>query len=666
MRINENQPIEILHKYWGYPAFRGIQAEIINSILQRRDTLGLMPTGGGKSIAFQVPALAMEGVCIVVTPLIALMKDQVEHLRRRNIRAAAIYSGLHHDEVLRHLDNAVLGAYDLLYLSPERLETEIFQTKLRHMKVSFVTVDEAHCISQWGYDFRPSYLNISRIRKWIPDVPILALTATATPKVIQDICNQLASTNVHTKSTIQIGTSHNEVVKGEDGEDIISGFHIYRMSFARKNLNYIVRKTDDKVKEALHILKSVPGAAIVYTRNRKGTQEMSEILQSEGITATHYHAGLTNTDKDVRSRAWQDGDIRVMVATNAFGMGIDKPDVRLVIHMDVPDSLEAYFQEAGRAGRDGLNAYAVLLNNKNDKVTLLRRIRENFPPKDYIQKVYNDICYFFQLAMGDGFQVSYEFHLEKFCLTFKHYPTQVNSALQLLTKSGYIDYKEEEESRSRLLFLVKRDDLYYLNYLGNMADKVIATVLRKYCGIFSSYIFINEDDIASSTGLTTHEVYETLKQLNAHRIIHFIPAKKVPKITFLTRRVDENSIKLTAEVYEDRCQQFADRISQVVDYLENEEYCRSRFLLEYFGDFSGEDCKLCDICRNNKTSSMRNVTIKEGILEKLADKMPHTIEDLATLPYDMEHIRQHLQSLCDTEVVKSENGEYSLVKKQKN
>ena len=660
MQIKSTDPLDILRGVWGYPEVRGRQADIIHSILQKRDTLGLMPTGGGKSIAFQVPALVLEGVCIVVTPLIALMKDQVDHLRKKNIRAAAIYSGQSHDEVIRHLDNAVLGAYDLLYLSPERLESDLFQTKLRHMKVSFITVDEAHCISQWGYDFRPSYLNISRIRKILPGVPVLALTATATPKVVRDICWQLSHIGREGRLIENLPT--NNFNKNTDGEkeEVIEGFHIYRMSFARPNLNYILRQADDKVCEIIHILKSVEGSAIVYTRNRKGTQELSDILNKEGITAIHYHAGLTNADKDVRSRAWQDGDIRVMVATNAFGMGIDKPDVRIVLHLDVPDSLEAYFQEAGRAGRDGMNAYAVLIHNKNDQTSLMRRVADNFPPKEYVQRVYNEVCYYLQLAVGDGYQVSREFKLEQFCLNFKHYPTQAESALELLTKAGYIDYKEEEETRSRLLFLIKRDDLYHLRHLGNKADKVIAFVLRHYCGIFSSYVFVEEEDIAQDCGMTSHEVYETLKQLTAQRIIHYVPAKKVPKITFLTRRVDENSIALGTAIYEDRRQQFIDRISEVIDYLNNDEYCRSRFLLEYFGDNTGNNCGKCDICREQRSERNKRLPIQEKIKEILSDGISHAAKDLMFPSYNREDIIQTLQEMCDAEIIHLVDGKYKM------
>ena len=405
----------LLKQYWGYDDFRGIQREIIESIGSGHDTLGLMPTGGGKSITFQVPALAQEGTCIVITPLIALMKDQVDHLLRRGIRAAAIYSGLTHEEIIVTLENCIFGNVRILYVSPERLSSELFQTKLRHMRVSFITVDEAHCISQWGYDFRPSYLEIAKIRKLVPDAPVLALTATATPAVVKDIQDKLT---LKTERT----------------------FNVFRMSFERTNLTYVVRHTTDKRKELIHILSSVKGTAIVYARSRRRTKEFSEMLNEAGIPATFYHAGLDTTVKDERQQAWQHDQVRVMVSTNAFGMGIDKPDVRLVIHIDCPDSIEAYFQEAGRAGRDGFKAYAVLLYNDADERKLEKRIADTFPEKDYIRQVYEHLAYFYQIGVGSGYNHTFEFNIDKFCHTFRHFPIQVDSALKILNRAGYIEY----------------------------------------------------------------------------------------------------------------------------------------------------------------------------------------------------------------------------------
>ena len=458
----------ILQKYWGYAGFRGIQREIIESISSGRDTLGLMPTGGGKSITFQVPALAMTGVCIVITPLIALMKDQVMNLRRRNIAAAAIHTGLTHDEILATLENCVFGAVKILYVSPERLSSELFCTKLRHIKVSFVTVDEAHCISQWGYDFRPSYLRIADIRAMLPGVPVLALTATATPAVVDDIQDKLGF------------GSHN----------------VFRMSFERKNLAYVVRRSADKEAEALHILQRVDGPAIVYVRSRAKAKEVAEYLAGQGISATYYHAGLDNADKDARQKAWVSDKARVMVATNAFGMGIDKPDVRTVIHTDCPDSLEAYFQEAGRAGRDGAKAYAVLLYNGADSRKLAKRIDDNFPEKEYIRKVYEHLAYFFQVAEGYGENITFEFNIEKFCHTFKHFPLRVNSALKILDRAGYIDYAEEQDNAARVMMTVTRDELYRLTNNTPNEDKVIITLLRSYGGLFSDFRFSDEGIVA--------------------------------------------------------------------------------------------------------------------------------------------------------------------------
>ncbi len=618
---------DILRRHWGHASFRGIQEDIIRSIAAGHDTLGLMPTGGGKSITFQVPALTMDGLCLVVTPLIALMKDQVANLRRRGIQAAAIYSGQSREEILKHLDNAVFGAYKFLYVSPERLSSDIFLKKLNRIRVSFITVDEAHCISQWGYDFRPAYLAIAEIRKVLPDAPVLALTATATERVAEDICLQLG---------------------------FREGSNVFRMSFARKNLHYIVRHTEDKAAELIHILNSVPGSAIVYTRSRRGTKEVAKLLCDNGFTALYYHAGLTNVEKDVRQREWQEGATRVMVATNAFGMGIDKSDVRLVVHMDLPDSIEAYFQEAGRGGRDGKTAYAVLLYNRHDHTKMVRRIPETFPDKDYIRNVYDHLAYYFQLALGDGFRVNYEFNLERFCVVYKFFPTTVVSALNILTRAGYIDFREEEESTSRLMFIVDRDELYRFHRLDCRADDVLRAILRTYGGVFSSYVYIDEDLLGHSCDLSAHEVYETLVRLTHLRIIHYVPRKSTPYITYLTRRVDGKDLLLTKEVYEERKQDYEARVHAILSYAESEDTCRSRLLLEYFGERGSDDCRRCDVCLSrSKDYRPPFEQLAEQFRKILADGKPHRPEELAYDGYSSEARRAALDLL-------SANGEILL------
>ena len=527
----------ILKKYWGYDDFRGIQREIIESIGCGHDTLGLMPTGGGKSITFQVPALAMEGVCIVVTPLIALMKDQVQNLRRRHIPAAAIYSGLAHDDIVQTLENAVFGAVKLLYVSPERLASELFRTKLRHMKVSFICVDEAHCISQWGYDFRPSYLQIADIRQLLPSTPVLALTATATPAVVKDI-----------------------------QEKLCGSFSVFRMSFERSNLAYVVRQAADKRDELIHILSNVPGSAIVYARSRRRTREFAEMLSAAGLSATFFHAGLDNAEKDRRQRQWQHDEVRIMVATNAFGMGIDKPDVRVVAHIDCPDSIEAYFQEAGRAGRDGQKAYAVLLYNSSDRAKLLKRIADTFPEKDYVREVYDHLAYFYQVGVGSGYNATFEFPIDKFCHAYRHFPIQVDAALKILNRAGYIEYTEEQENQARVMFILERDQLYRLTGNTPDEDRIIVALLRNYTGLFSDYGYIDEAFLAQQTDLTLPQVYLTLKSLSMKHILNFIPQKKTPYIRYMQRREDAEHLLFPPAIYEDLKRRYTERIHAMIQY----------------------------------------------------------------------------------------------------
>ena len=605
--LNANDAFrQTLREYWGYPDFRGIQRDIIESISQGKDTLGLMPTGGGKSITFQVPALVMPGVCVVITPLIALMKDQVDHLRQKGIQAAAIYSGMSRREIITTLENCIFGGIKLLYVSPERLFSDIFKVKFKHMDVSFVTVDEAHCISQWGYDFRPSYLSIAEIRRLKPDTAILALTATATPKVIDDIQERL-------------------------------GFkqkNVFRMSFERSNLAYIVRETMDKYTELIHILNAVSGSAIVYVRSRKHASDMAQFLTSENISATFYHAGLEPVIKNQRQNSWQQNEVRVIVATNAFGMGIDKPDVRLVLHIDCPDSIEAYFQEAGRAGRDGKKAYAVLLWNKGDRKKLNKRVAENFPEKDYIKEVYEDLAYYYQIGVGSGAGYSFVFEIDKFSRTFKHFPVQTHSALQILERAGYIHYEMEPEARARVMFKLGRNDLYRLDESSKFEDAVITALLRTYGGLFSNYVYIDEGLVAQEAGLTTQQVYVILKNLAQRNIIYFIPQRKTPFITYLQDRIDGEKVVLSKEIYEERKEQYVKRINAMQAYASNNEVCRSRQLLIYFGEKRHKDCEQCDVCLDHESpepSSEQTKNAREAILNLLKDGERHHITELHKL-----------------------------------
>ena len=614
----------ILKQYWGYDRFRGIQEDIIDSISKNKDTLGLMPTGGGKSITFQVPALAKEGMCLVITPLIALMKDQVQNLKKRGIKALAIYSGMSRQDIIITLENCIFGNYKFLYISPERLDTEIFRTKLRKMHISMITVDESHCISQWGYDFRPAYLKIAEIRELLPDVPVLALTATATPEVVKDIQARL-----HFRHK-----------------------NVFRMSFERNNLAYIVRKTENKTAELLHILRSMPGSAIVYVRNRRRTKEITELLNNEHITADFYHAGLDDATKDIRQHRWQSGESRVMVATNAFGMGIDKPDVRIVIHMDLPDSIEAYFQEVGRAGRDGQKAYAVILYAKSDKTTLHKRIPDTFPEKEYIRDVYEHLQYYYQMAMGDGLDCVREFNIEDFCRKFKYFPVPVDSALRILTQAGYLEYTAEQDSTSRILFTIRRDELYRLREMGEDMDRLIQAVLRSYTGVFTDYTYINEDSLAIRTGLTRRQIYEMLVHLAKLRIVSYIPHKKTPYIIYTRERVEAQRIHISPEVYEHRKARYETRINAMLDYVTNNTVCRSRMLLDYFGERNEHNCGQCDTCISLRSKSkVSEQPDRETLCAKVCGILSRESLTpaglLKQLPMDKELLTEILHRLSD-------------------
>ncbi len=631
--------LEILRQYWGYDSFRGIQEAIIESIGSRRDTLGLMPTGGGKSITFQVPALNMDGVCLVITPLIALMKDQVRNLREHGIRAAAIYSGISRDEIVLIMEDCIFGGCKFLYVSPERLSSDLFLTKLRHMKVSMITVDEAHCISQWGYDFRPAYLRIADIRNILPGVPVLALTATATPKVAADIQEKL-------------------------------GFkeqNAFRMSFARDNLRYVVRETDNKPKELIHILSKVQGAGIVYVRNRKETKEISDALNDAGISALNYHAGLEQHTKDERQHRWTCGGSRIMVATNAFGMGIDKPDVRIVVHTDTPDSPEAYYQEAGRAGRDGLASYAVLLFSPGDKRILSKRISDAFPEKDFIRKVYDKLSYMHNMAVGDGKGCTFDFSLADFCARYSLPPVQTDSALRILSRMEYIEYVDEADYQGRLMFTTTKEELYNLRRNDQLTDSVLNTILRTYSGIFTEQSPIDEQYICDRVGnIGRNTLYNILTGLDKAGIIRYVPQRRTPLIIWRRARVESSMLNFPPEAYELRKAEYRERIKAMTEYATRRNGCRSSMLLEYFGEKPDGPCNHCDLCikeQQEKISSPLFKEIKSGIIRIISDEK--TAQDsIFALPFGKGQIEYVLSRLISEEELTMRDGKILINRNQ--
>ncbi|MBS1318617.1 MAG: RecQ family ATP-dependent DNA helicase [Parabacteroides sp.] len=613
---------KILEKYWGYPAFRPLQEDIIHSVCEGKDTLGLMPTGGGKSITFQVPALAMEGICIVVTPLIALMKDQVDNLRRLGIKATAVYSGMTRQEIIAQLENCIFGDYKFLYVSPERLGTDIFKSKLQAMNVCLLVIDESHCISQWGYDFRPSYLSIADIREELPGVPVLALTASATPEVVNDIQERL-----HFREK-----------------------NVFRKSFVRKNLSYIVRHTEDKINSLIYILGKVPGTAIVYVRNRKRTKEIAVLLQQAGISADFFHAGLNRDDKNLRQSRWKNNECRVIVSTNAFGMGIDKPDVRLVVHMDMPGSLEEYYQEAGRAGRDEQRAYAVALCSNIDCTKLKKRLADEFPDRDFISRVYDALGNYYQIAMGFGLDTVHDFSLVDFCTAYKFSHLQAHHALKILELAGYIEYTEEQENASRLVFTATRDELYKYLHQDKKTDEVIQTILRSYTGLFSDYVYINEGLISTRTGLSQQEIYEVLVGLSKYRIVNYIPHKKTPLIIYTRTREEIKYLSIPRSAYEERKERFESRINRVMEYINENRICRSRMLISYFGEKGTSDCGCCDVCLAKNDSGLNNHTfntIRDALQKALTDGPQEAKKLTENLPFPADKIITVIRYLAD-------------------
>ena len=630
-------PEEILRKYWGYDSFREKQLDIINSVLAGNDTLGLLPTGGGKSITFQVPALLLPGLTIVVTPLISLMKDQVDNLRALDIPAAAIHSGLTRAEQKLAFDRCRLGKIKILYLSPEKLQGKAFLDRLTEIDVSLIVVDEAHCISQWGYDFRPSYLKIANLRNIYPEAPILALTASATPEVTADIMAQL-----------RFRTQN-----------------LFSKSFNRPNISYIVRKTDSKSQMLLRVLKSTSGCAIVYVRSRRRTKEVAEFLQQSGISAEFYHAGLSAEIKNDKQNRWKNDQVRVMVATNAFGMGIDKPDVRTVVHIDPTSSLEEYYQEAGRAGRDGKPSYAVFITSPGvDKATLTRRLNESFPEKDVIRRVYELACNFLSIAVGSGYNMLYEFNFALFCERFKLRPPVVRNSLALLTRAGHLEFVEEITTQSRVMVIMNKRELYDLK-LDSVTDSVFQLILRTYTGLFADYVYISEDLIASRLRLTGAQVYDALLALQRQHAIHYVPRKTTPYILMTSSRQLPKHLTFPPAIYEQMQQRMKHRVDAMRRFVFDDNKCRVNTMLEYFGETPTAECGTCDVCRDRRKQSVVNEKqLTETIMYLLSHGTKPTIDYIARQSsVSPDRVIKILRPLLDEGVIEvSSDGEVSLTR----
>lgn len=625
----------ILIKYWGYPGFRPQQEEIIRSVLAGNDTLALLPTGGGKSICFQVPAMAREGLCLVVTPLIALMKDQVENLRKKGIKAVAIYAGLHRNEIEVALNNCLYSDVKFLYLSPERLATESFRENLRRMKVNLLAIDEAHCISQWGYDFRPPYLQIAEVRKLIPGTPALALTATATPGVIDDIQEKLA----------------------------FSKKNVLQTSFTRKNLTYVVLKEENKLGRLLKILNRIKGTGIIYVRSRKKTKELADHLLKNRIDADYYHAGLDTRTRNDKQNGWMKGAKRIMVATNAFGMGIDKPDVRIVCHLDLTDSLEAYFQEAGRAGRDGKQSYSIILYNDSDIKSAETNFTRAYPTLKTIRRIYHALANYYQLAVESGKDQSFDFDLGEFCRSYDFNPLVVYNALKIMEKEGYILLSEAINNPSKMYIKVSKEDLYRFQIENPFYDKFIKVILRSYTGLFTDFNRVSESAIAQRFGSDREKVISSLEYLARQGIIDYIPHRDSPQLIFTMPRQDANHLWLSRENYKDRKAMALKRLNSVIDYITRTTKCRSQLLLEYFGEYDSARCGKCDVCVERNKMELSEYEFDQVImkLKPALKERPRTVEELVEIIEGVheEKVLKVLQWLLENDKIERDN-EYRL------
>jgi len=614
--------LQVLTRYWGYTSFKPLQEDIIRSVAEGKDTLGLMPTGGGKSLTFQVPALANEGICLVITPLIALMKDQVNRLNSLEIKSLAIHSGMNAEEIDNALENAIYGDYKFLYVSPERISTRVFQGKAGRLNLSLVAIDEAHCISQWGYDFRPSYLKIVTLRDHISDkVPFLALTASATPQVIDDIMSKLAFREKN----------------------------VLRTSFERKNISYLLRKVEDKGTYLIKTLQKAKGSGIVYVRSRKRCKEVAELLVANGINADFYHAGLSVELRDKKQNSWTTGETRVIVSTNAFGMGIDKSEVRFVIHWDIPDSIENYFQESGRVGRDNLPASAVMLYSPADKSRLLDTIRKKFPPVEKIKDVYEAICNFLQVPLGSGKDNVFDFNMSEFVSKYRLPVIETYNSLQFLQREGYMEFTEEINNPSRVHFIVSRDDLYKFQVANESFDGFIKLLLRSYTGMFSEFVPINEETLSKKSAATRNTIYQYLVKLASFNIIRFIPGKKTALVIFTEERLMRKALLISPDNYLHVKEKYEIRVNKMIEYAESENRCRSAFLLDYFGEES-DRCGICDVCRERNELDLSKYEfdlILEEIKKFLSENNPDPEELVKVINHPEDKVIKVIRWLLD-------------------